>query len=386
MERIYLDHACTSFPKPACVAEAVCRQLTENAVNVNRGSYAEAYDAESLVFDTRQKLCDLFNGADPSCVVFTKNITESLNFVIKGLLRPGDRVIVSSMEHNAVMRPLHQLESLGICFDRVPCAPDGSLDPSDLKKYLKPETKAVVMLHASNVCGTVLPVEAIGAFAAENGLFFALDTAQTAGTLPIDMQQLHADALCFTGHKGLGGPQGIGGFILTPGAEKRIDPLISGGTGSISHTEDIPSFMPDRFEAGTMNLPGIAGLSAALDHLASPEPGSVLRHELALTERFLCGLEPLEKAGMLSIVGKHTTEGRTGVVSVRTDRLGLSDLAYRLESEYGILTRVGLHCAPSAHKTLGTFPTGTVRFSFGLTNTEEEIDTAVSALRAILEG
>ena len=386
MERIYLDHACTSFPKPACVAEAVMKQLTGNAVNVNRGGYAEAYEAENLVFDTRQKLCSLFRGPDPSQVVFTKNVTESLNFVIKGLLRPGDHVIVSSMEHNAVMRPLTQLTAAGVTFDRISCAADGSLDPDDLRKHLRPATKAIVTLHASNVCGTILPIEAIGAFAHENGLFYAVDAAQTAGILPIDMQKAHVDALCFTGHKGLGGPQGIGGFLLAPGAEKRLEPLISGGTGSISHTENVPDFMPDRFEAGTPNLPGIAGLSAALDRLADIGTAAVFDHERKLTERFLNGLLPLEQSGRLKIIGKKTSEGRVGVVSIQTEKTGLSELAFRLENEYGILTRVGLHCAPAAHRTLGTYPTGTIRFSFGYTNTEEEIDTALTALAALLEG
>ena len=384
MQQIYLDNASTTFPKPGCVPEAMYRYLTELGANINRGGYESAYSAEELVFETREALCRLFGGEDMRNVVFTKNITESLNVVLKGFLRPCDHVIVSSMEHNAVMRPIRQLEQAGVCFSRIPCGADGTMDPSLLEQYIRPETRAVVMLHASNVCGTLLPIEEVGKICHAHGIRFILDSAQTAGVFPIDMKRMQIDALCFTGHKGLLGPQGIGGFLLRPDMVPLIEPLLSGGTGSISHTEEIPAFMPDRFEPGTLNLPGIAGLHAALRFLEETGPDAIRSHELLLTGRFLEGLLPMEEAGLLKIIGKKDTSGRTGVVSIATPDRDPADIAYRLDSEYAISTRVGLHCAPSAHQTLGTYPTGTVRFSFGFFNTVADVSAALSALSALL--
>ena len=385
MQKIYLDQASTSFPKAPGTADAVYRYMTECGCNVSRGGYAGAYSAEELVYDTRVLLCRLFGcgEADPKRVIFTKNVTESLNILIKGLLRPGDHVLVSSMEHNAVMRPLGQLAGQGIRVTRVPCAEDGSMDPADLEARIEKDTKAVVMLHASNVCGTVLPAAEIGSVCRAKGIRFILDTAQTAGVLPLDMDAMGIDALAFTGHKGLLGPQGTGGFLIREEMAAEMEPLITGGTGSISHTEDVPDFLPDRFEAGTPNLPGIAGLNASLNWLLAQPEGSVLSHELKLTRRFLRSLEEAEKEGLLRIVGKRGTEGRTGVVSIVPLRMDPSELAFRLDEQYGIAMRVGMHCAPSAHRTLGTWPTGTVRFSFGLFNTEEETNTAAQAVTEI---
>ena len=379
MQRIYLDQASTSFPKAPGTADAVFRYMTDCGCNVARGGYSEAYTAEELVYDTRVLLNRLFGGKDEKNVVFTKNVTESLNILIKGLLRPGDHVLVSAMEHNAVMRPLVQLEKEGISFTRIPCAADGSMDPADAEALIRPSTKAVIMLHASNVCGTVLPAAEIGAICRKHGIRFILDTAQTAGVLPISMEDMGIDAVAFTGHKGLLGPQGTGGFLVREGMAAELEPLIAGGTGSISHTEDIPDFMPDRFEAGTLNLPGIAGLKASLDWLLSQPEGSILSHELQLTDRFIRKMEGLEKDGLIRIAGKHGTDGRVGVVSVIPLHRDPAELAFRLDDQYGIAVRAGLHCAPAAHRTLGTWPTGTVRFSFGIFNTETEADMAAEA-------
>jgi cysteine desulfurase family protein len=388
MPGIYLDQAATSFPKAPGTADAVYRYMTGCGCNVSRGSYAGAYSAEELVYDTRVQLCRLFGAesaaADPKNVVFTKNVTESLNILVKGLLRPGDHVLVSSMEHNAVMRPLVQLEKQGIRFTRVPCAEDGSMETADVKSRIEKTTKAVIMLHASNVCGTVLPAAEVGNVCRSHGIRFILDTAQTAGILPIDMEETGADAIAFTGHKGLLGPQGTGGFLVRDELAAELEPLITGGTGSISHTEEVPEFLPDRFEAGTLNLPGIAGLNAALNWLLSQPEGSILAHELKLTERFLQGMEEAEEAGLIRIIGKRGMEGRTGVVSIVPTQMDPAELSYQLDERYGIATRVGLHCAPSAHRTLGTWPGGTVRFSFGVFNTESEIDEAVEAVGRIL--
>ena len=383
---IYLDNASTTFPKPETVPQAVFRYMTAQGANINRGCYDSAYDVEELVFETRQMLCDLFNGSDCKNVVFTKNVTESLNVILKGFLRPGDHVLVSSMEHNAMMRPIRQLEAQGVEFDRIPCDEQGNLIVSALEDMIKPNTKAIAMMHASNVCGTVLPVRQVGRFARDHGLKFIVDCAQTAGVFPIDMEEDCIDALAFTGHKGLLGPQGIGGFILKEEMIGLIDPLLSGGTGSISHTEEIPAFMPDRFEPGTMNLPGIMGLHAGLEWLNETGIDAVRNHELKLTARMLAGLEQLEGEGLIRIVGRRDPENRTGVVSIQTLTKELSRAAFELDAEYGIQTRVGLHCAPSAHTTLNTYPTGTIRFSFGWFNSEADVDAALHALEEICHG
>ena len=381
MDAIYLDNASTTFPKPKAVPEAMYHYMTRSGSNINRGCYDRAYAVEELVYETRQMLCSLFGGEDCRNVAFTKNVTESLNVILKGLLKPGDHVLVSSMEHNAVMRPLVQLEKQGISFSRIPCRRDGSLILEKMAPLVKKETRAVVMTHASNVCGTMMPYEQVGAFCRERGLLFIADTAQTAGVWPLDMEHMKIDALAFTGHKGLLGPQGIGGFLLSEKLLPQMESLIAGGTGSISHTEVMPDFMPDRFEAGTMNLPGIVGLHAGLGWIRETGMEQIRSHELALTRQFLEGLksmDPYEKR--LRVVGKKDTEGRTGVVSVQTVRRELAQTAYELDVQYGIMTRVGLHCAPSAHQTLGTFPTGTIRFSFGWWNTREEVALALQAL------
>ena len=381
MDAIYLDNASTTFPKPKAVPEAMYHYMTRSGSNINRGCYDRAYAVEELVYETRQMLCSLFGGEDCRNVAFTKNVTESLNVILKGLLKPGDHVLVSSMEHNAVMRPLVQLEKQGISFSRIPCRRDGSLILEEMAPLVKKETRAVVMTHASNVCGTMMPYEQVGAFCRARGLLFIADTAQTAGVWPLDMERMKIDALAFTGHKGLLGPQGIGGFLLSEKLLPQMESLIAGGTGSISHTEVMPDFMPDRFEAGTMNLPGIVGLHAGLGWIRETGMEQIRSHELALTRQFLEGLksmDPYEKR--LRVVGKKDTEGRTGVVSVQTVRRELAQTAYELDVQYGIMTRVGLHCAPSAHQTLGTFPTGTIRFSFGWWNTREEAALALQAL------
>lgn len=385
MKKIYLDQASTTYPKPECVAKAVYEYMTGNGSNINRGCYENAYDTEEVVLETRERLCELFDGPDCKNVVFTKNVTESLNVVLKGFLKPGDHVLVSSMEHNAAMRPIRQLEKNGVEFDRIPCTEQGELKLQSMEAFLKPNTKAVVMIHASNVCGTILPLKEVGAFCKTHGLKFIADCAQTAGTMPISMKEMNIDVLCFTGHKGLYGPQGIGGFILQEEMISEITPLLSGGTGSISHTEEIPEFMPDRFEPGTMNLPGIFGLNSALGWINEVGIENIYNKERILTRIFLEEIGKMDPKGeKIKLVGKKTEEGRTAVVSIQTPGRDVSEVAYLLDKKYGIMTRVGLHCAPSAHQTIGTYPTGTVRFSFGYFNTEEEVLFAVKALEEIL--
>ncbi|MGL5435855.1 MAG: aminotransferase class V-fold PLP-dependent enzyme [Lachnospiraceae bacterium] len=380
---VYLDQAATSFPKPAAVIDAMTFYMKEVGCNVNRGSYALAYSAEEVLFDTRQALTDLFHGDNCKNTVFTTNITESLNVLLKGLFTDGDHVLVSSMEHNAVMRPLQQLAAQGVTFDRIPCDLNGGMDPGVLPSLLKPNTKAVITTHASNVCGTLLPLQEIGDFCHQNGLLFIVDSAQTAGLFPIDMNQMHIDALAFTGHKSLLGPQGTGGFLLKEHLTSRLEPLITGGTGSLSHTEFTPDFMPDRFEAGTPNMPGIYGLAAALSYLKETGTASILTHELRLTRLFLNGLQTQNK---IRILGYHSITNRAPVVSIQLKNYDQAKAAFTLDHDYRIQTRVGLHCAPAAHQTLQTYPEGSIRFSFGPWNTEKEVDYCLRALEEICDG
>ena len=384
MSRIYLDNGATSFPKPKEVVDAVYEYMTSCGVNINRGGYQAAYDVAGTVLETREQLQRMFNAVDCRNVVFTKNITESLNVVLKGFLKPGDHILTSSIEHNAVMRPLVQLEKTGVEFDRIPANERGEMDVAAIEGLIKPNTVAIVTTHASNVFGTINPIKEIGEIAHQHGLKFIVDTAQTAGVLPIDMQEMNIDALCFTGHKSLLGPQGIGGFILDQDMVTKIEPIISGGTGSISHSEETPTFMPDRFEAGTMNLPGILGLHAGLSWLEERGLENVLSHELGLTQKFMDGIKPLVDEGRIKVYGMPGIEGRVGVVSIQTVNIDPADAAFKLDLQHGIMTRVGMHCAPYAHQIFGTYPTGTIRFSFGIFNTEEDVDAAVQALNEIV--
>lgn len=382
MDYIYLDNASTTFPKAPNVANAMANYITNYGININRGSYALAYDVEDIIYTTRQRLNTLFKGHDPSHVIFTQNVTMSLNMVIKGLLKAGDHVLVSSIEHNAVMRPLTQLLDKGITFDIIPCDVTGSIEKDAIKSLIRPNTVAIITNHASNVCGTIQPIESIGAICKAHNLHFIVDAAQTAGVIPIDVKAYHIDALCFTGHKGLLGPQGIGGIILTKEMAQILTPLIAGGTGSFSHLETMPTNMPDAFEAGTLNLPGIIGLNEGVSYIESIGMENIHNHELALTKAFLEGLHSITG---VNIIGKQDIQDRTAVVSITIDDMDAASIAYELESKYHIMTRVGLHCAPRAHQTLGTYPEGTVRFSFGYANTYEDVETALSALHRILK-
>lgn len=385
-DRIYFDQASTSFPKAPGVAKAMYAYLTSLGTNVNRGCYEDAYAAEETVFNTRKLLAQLFHFPLTKNVILTGNITQSLNMLLKGLLRPGDHVLVSSMEHNAVMRPLVQLSRDGISFDRIPCRRDGTMILEQAEAMIRPSTKAIITLHASNVCGTHMPLAELGDICHRHHLFFLADTAQTAGIFPLDMEQLHIDGLAFTGHKGLRGPQGTGGFLISGQLSDQMEPLISGGTGSVSHTEEVPSFLPDRFEPGTPNLPGIFGLHAALKELTPLSMEQIRTKELSLTGYFLeklMELDPSEKH--IRIIGRKDLSMRSAVVSIQTLDEDMASVAWHLDQDYHIMTRVGLHCAPNAHKTLDTYPAGTIRFSFGPQNTNNEIDFCIRALKEILD-
>lgn len=381
MNNIYFDNAATSFPKPGSVSKAICNYIDNIGANVGRGAYQSSYSAGKIVYETRELLCGLFNFSNPMNVVFTMNITQSINIILKGLLKAGDHVIVSSMEHNATMRPLTSLSNQGIEYDRVECDSQGSLDPEKVRNLIKDNTKLVVMSHASNVCGTILPVMEIGKICKEKNIFFLLDSAQSAGVLEVDFNKLNLSALAFTGHKGLLGPQGIGGFIIDDKMASEVKPMIEGGTGSLSESEIQPDYMPDKFESGTLNLPCIYGLNASLKYIKEIGIENIYKHEMKLTSYFLDKIEPIQE---LEIVGLKSPENRTSVVSINFKTMDNSEAAYILDNEYGIMTRVGLHCSPSAHKTLKTFPIGTVRFSFGHFNTIEEIDYTIESIKKML--
>lgn len=382
MKDIYFDNSSTSFPKAPNVGRAMGEFIENGAFNINRGSYEGAYEAGSAVLDTREMLKDLFNCPNSKNVVFTPSVTYSLNFFIKGFLKPGDHVLVTSVEHNAVMRPLVQMEKLGVEFDAVPCDEEGGVTADDFRAYIKENTKAIITTHASNVCGTIIPIEEIGALCKEKGLVYAVDTAQTAGILNIDMQKANIDFLAFTGHKGLLGPQGIGGFISSDKLEGLIYPIISGGTGSLSDSEEMPDFLPDRFESGTLNLPGIIGLHQALVYLKEAGIDNMRNEKMEITKYFLDKVKEIEGA---KVAGKKTVEGRLGVVSIDFEGFDNSIVSFYLSSKYKIMTRVGMHCAPRAHQTLNTFPQGTVRFSFSHFNTKEEVDICIDAIKTILD-
>lgn len=380
MRQVYLDNGATSYPKPPQVAQAMLEYVTNVGGNVSRGGYARAYTAGEILYETRERLCAIFGFAHPRNVIFTANVTYALNFILKGCLNPGDHVLVSSLEHNAVMRPLVQLEEQGILFSRIPCRQDGAVDLDAAQALIRPNTRMAVMTHASNVSGMLLPVEEMGALCRQNDILFAVDTAQTAGAIPIDMAKMQIDGLAFTGHKGLMGPQGIGGFLATDRLAEQMRPLIAGGTGSYSHLESIPPLLPDRFEAGTPNLPGIYGLHAALEWVQQTGTEQIGAHEATLVKLFESGLQGCDA---IRIVGPFAPAKKTGVVSVDFAGRDNAEIARRLEQEYGIMTRCGLHCAPFAHQTLGTYPQGTVRFSFGWYNTEEEARYAADAVLSI---
>ncbi len=377
---VYLDNAATSYPKAPGVASAMADYVEKVGATINRSSYASAQEAGLVTLSLRERLCRLFNHPDPTHAVLTPGATAGLNMVIKGLLRPGDHCLVSSMEHNAVMRPLVQLEREGVAFERIPCDAQGRLRLEALPGMIKLNTRLVVMAHGSNVCGTVQDAEAVGKICRERGVPFALDAAQTAGHIEVDFERFGLSALVVPGHKGLLGPQGIGALLLDADFARRLTPLVAGGTGSASDSEELPDWMPDRFESGTPNMPGVYGWEAALGWLENTGIETLENHEKTLSKRFLEGIYGLKN---VKLYGITVPERRTGVFSVGFLNCDNAEAAWRLEREFGILTRCGLHCAPSAHKTLGSFPEGSVRFSTGWANTEADIDAALSAIAAI---
>lgn len=380
---IYFDNAATSWPKPPGVAEAMTQFLNEVGANPGRSGHRTSIEAARIIFEARQAVAALLRAPDPLRVVFSANITEALNLVLNGYLRPGDHVVTSSMEHNSMMRPLRYLQSQGVELTVVPCTAEGILDTHDLEEAVRPNTAMLALNHGSNVCGTLLPVSEAGEIARRYNLMLLVDTAQTAGAYPIDMQADGIDLLAFTGHKSLFGPMGTGGLIVGERVDlDRLQPLKRGGTGSRSEREEQPDFLPDKLENGTPNAVGLAGLLAALTWLEKRQVDRIRLHEITLSQQLIEGLKSIPG---VRVYGTGDAELQTATISFNIEGMEASDVGLRMDQEYGILCRVGLHCAPAAHKTLGTFPLGTVRFGLSAFSTAEETDRALQAV-AVLAG
>lgn len=377
---IYLDNAATSWPKPPVMMEGMIDFNSHIGSNPGRSGHSMSIEAGRVLFETRDILSRLFNIADPMSLVLTPGITHSLNMVIHGLLKPGDHVITSSMEHNSVMRPLRELEQRGVELTVAGCGESGIIDPDQVRRSIRGNTALVILTHASNVTGSIQPVAETGRIAREHGILFCVDSAQTAGALPVDVEAMNIDLLCLSGHKALLGPMGTGGLYIRRGVEKRIVPLIQGGTGSRSEFELQPEFMPDRYESGTLNAIGFAGLMRSAGFIFEQGVERIREKEMRLAERLLAGLGEIKG---VTIYGPRSMEQRTSVVAFNIDGVSPSEAALYFDETWGIMSRPGLHCAPSAHKKMGTFPAGTNRLSPGFFSSEDEIDAAVNAVHTL---
>jgi cysteine desulfurase family protein len=378
METTYMDNAATTFPKPESVYRAVDHFNRYLGGNPGRGSNKKTLKAGSVLLECRDALAELFNIRDSSCLAFAFNVTEALNIGLKGLLNSGDHVITTSMEHNSVARPLFVLQGRGIEWTAVRCAEDGSLDPEEIRKAIRTNTRLICILHASNLTGTIMPVAEVGKLARENNILFMVDSAQTAGVLALDVEEQNIDILCFTGHKGLLGPQGTGGIYVRPGVE--IRPLKQGGTGSLSEFLEHPEFLPDLLESGTPNTPGITGLLAGAEFIKKTGIENIRKHEQRLTGYLLEGLKEIRG---LIIHGPADADRQTAVVPFNIDGMDCGEISMNLDYEFGIVTRSGLHCAPLAHRTIGSFERGACRLSPGYFNTEDDIRKVIEAVHTI---
>jgi len=379
---IYFDNAATSWPKPSQVKEAMVRFMDEIGANPGRSGHLLSIEAARVLHEAREALSLCFHVKDSSRIVFTHNATESINLGLKGLLKPKDHVITSSMEHNSVMRPLRDLEKKGVELSIIPCSPKGILDPMEVEKKIQTNTRMVVLNHASNVTGTLLPIREAGQIARKHDLLFLVDAAQTAGTYPIDVEEDGIDLLACTAHKSLYGPQGTGGLVIGVRVEeKEMTPLKQGGTGSRSEFEEQPDFLPDRFESGTPNSIGIAGLLAGVRFVLETGIEQIRNHEISLIQKLIGGLKEFPR---VRLYGPENGLDRTATLSFNVVNLSPSEVAFRLEREFEILCRPGLQCAPAAHRTIGTFPEGTVRFSLSYLNSEEHVDQVLKAVSRLV--
>jgi cysteine desulfurase family protein len=384
---IYFDNAATSWPKPPGVVEAMTRFMENVGANPGRSGHHLSVEAGRIVYEARELVAELFNVADPLRVVFGANVTEALNLALRGYLRAGDHVVTSSMEHNSVMRPLRALATdacrQAIDLTVVPCSMEGFLDPTELETAIRPNTAMIVVNHGSNVCGSLLPVREAGVMARRHGCLLLVDVAQTAGAHPIDMAADGIDLLAFTGHKALGGPMGTGGLIIGERVSlSRLSPIKQGGTGSRSEWEEQPDFLPDMYESGTANAVGLAGLAAGVRWVRERGVEAIRQHEIELSQQLIDGLQEIPG---VSVYGGLDATRQTATISFNVAGLEPSEVGLRLDDEYDILCRVGLHCAPAAHRTLGTFPAGTVRFGLSALSTSEQIAQALQAVWEIAD-
>lgn len=376
---IYMDNAATTMHKPKEVIDAVVAAMSSMG-NAGRGVNEASLSASRLIYDTREKLCRLFGAEDPRQIVFTANSTESLNIAIKGILNPGDHVIATMLEHNSVLRPLYEMEKKGVRLTIVKSNPEGTLDLADIENAIAPDTKMIVCTNGSNLTGNYIDPEPIGTLAREKGIIFVVDASQTAGVFPIDVQKMKIDVLCFTGHKGMLGPQGTGGMYVRKGLSVR--PLLSGGSGVQTYSKTHPTEMPTALEAGTLNGHGIAGLHAAVEYLEKTGVDTIRAREQDLMWRFYEGVKEIPG---VKVYGDFSTKNRCAIVTLNIGDYDSSEVSDELLTEYGISTRSGGHCAPLMHEALGTVEQGAVRFSFSHYNTEEEVDTAIRAIRELAE-
>ncbi len=376
---IYLDNAATSWPKPPQVMAAMAGYQERIGASAGRGGYRRAVEASRVLVDAREVIARLFAIDDPRRVIFTLNATAALNLALHGFLGAGDHVVTTSMEHNSVARPLNYLEQeLELDVTYVRCSPQGFLEPADFARALTPKTRLAAVIHGSNVCGAVNDLAAVGAICRERGVTFLVDAAQTAGSVPIDVGAMKIDLLAFPGHKGLMGPLGTGALYVGPGVELRS--FVQGGTGTNSELTVQPDFLPDRYEAGSHNALGLAGLKAACEFIEGITPAAIGAHKAKLAARFVAALDDVKG---VEYFGPRDFSRSAGVCSVQVKGKDPAEVGLSLDASYRIMARTGLHCSPLAHRTLGTLDRGTVRFSFGYFNTEEDADAAAAALADI---
>lgn len=376
---IYMDNAATTMYKPPEVGEAVAKAMCSIG-NAGRGAHGASLSAARTIYETRQKLCHLFGGTNASQIVFTSNSTESLNIAIKGLLNSGDHVITTMLEHNSVLRPLYEMEERGVSLTVVKSDSSGNISYDAMEQAVKKETKAIVCTNGSNLTGNLVDIGRVGAIAKRKGILLIVDASQTAGVFPIDVQEMHIDVLCFTGHKSLLGPQGTGGLYVREGLAVR--PLKSGGSGVQTYSRRHPSDMPTALEAGTLNGHGLAGLHAALEYLERTGIDEIRNREQQLMWRFYDGVEAI---GAVTVYGDFENRNRCPIVALNIGDYDSGEVSDELLTKYQISTRPGAHCAPLMHEALGTVSQGAVRFSFSHYNTEEEVDAAIQAIRELAE-
>ncbi|NEU04379.1 aminotransferase class V-fold PLP-dependent enzyme [Clostridium senegalense] len=381
--KVYLDNGATSYPKPQTVYNSIMDYMTQVGSNIGRGASSSSLEGNHITFQCRELICNFFHFDKVENVIFTPNITYSLNMLIKGSVKKGWHVLTSVMDHNSTLRTLHSLKNDGIIdLDIIDANRDGFISVESFKSMIKENTKLVVLSQASNVCGSIQPLKEIGQICKEKGIYFIIDTAQSAGCIDVNFKDLNCNALAFTGHKSLLGPQGTGGFLIDDNFNNICNPIIEGGTGSSSSDVLQPTFMPDKFESGTMNAPGIAGLLAGINFINNEGLTTIKEHEDYLAKKLIEGLLNIDS---IILHGSKETIDRAPAISINSTKIDNSELGFMLDNQYGIITRTGLHCAPLAHKALGSYPNGSIRFSLGYFNDERDIDYTLNSINKILK-